>query len=405
MRVRSAKKRLVTRFEGSWTTAGAFQQSTPGWHHYRMRLLILGGTWFLGRTLAETAVTLGWEVTTFSRGLHGHDVPGTVPVRGRREDSDDVARLASGGRWDVVVDTSGYAPVAVDLAARMLRDRAARYVLISTVNAYRGWPTEPLTDESPVYEDAGDDAKPVPSAAKVLAPSGIMYGQGKAACERALIRSFLEHGSLILRPGVILGPYEYIGRLPWLLRRMELGGQVLAAGSPSRPIQPVDVRDLSAFVLHAARTGLSGAMNVTAPLGHATYGELLESCRDVTGGHAELVWVADDWLAAQDVTPWSEIAMAYDGWRVARVVGARVGNGIELPSAPGDCRRHVGLAAPGRPHAARAGRRNGSRCAEGGTATDRLAGAYRELRGRELTPRRTHVCAPLDPPRAVSALA
>jgi len=111
-----------------------------------MRLLILGGTWFLGRTLAETAVTLGWEVTTFSRGLHGHDVPGTVPVRGRREDSDDVARLASSGRWDVVVDTSGYTPGAVDLAARMLRDRAARYVLISTVNAYRGWPTEPLTD-------------------------------------------------------------------------------------------------------------------------------------------------------------------------------------------------------------------------------------------------------------------
>lgn len=282
-----------------------------GWHHYRMRLLILGGTWFLGRTLAETAVTLGWEVTTFSRGLHGHDVPGTVPVRGQREDSDDVARLASRGRWDVVVDTSGYTPEAVDLAARMLRDRAARYVLISTVNAYRGWPAEPLTDESPVYEDVGDDAKPVPSAAEVLAPSGIRYGQGKAAGERALIRSFPEHGSLILRPGVILGPYEYIGRLAWLLRRMEGGGQVLAAGSPSRPIQPVDVRDLSAFVLHAAKTGLSGAMNVTAPLGHATYGELMESCRDVTGGHAQLVWVADDWLAAQDVTPWSEIPL----WR------------------------------------------------------------------------------------------
>jgi len=278
-----------------------------------MRLLILGGTWFLGRTVAETALALEWEVTTFSRGLHGHDVPGTVPVRGRRENPDDVAGLASSGRWDVVVDTSGYTAEAVDLAARMLRDRAERYVLVSTVNAYRGWPTEPLTDESPVYEDADDGAEPVPSAAEILAPSGILYGQGKAASERALVRSFREPGSLILRPGVILGPYEYIGRLPWLLRRMERGGQVLAAGSPSRPIQPVDVRDLSAFVLHAAETGLSGAMNVTAPLGHATYGELLESCRDVTGGHVELVWVADDWLTAQDVTPWSEIPL----WRTA----------------------------------------------------------------------------------------
>src|ERR1035441_298220 len=205
-----------------------------------MRLLILGGTWFLGRTLAETAVALGWEVTTFSRGLHGHDVPGTVPVRGRREDPDDVAGLASSGCWDVVVDTSGYTPEAVDLAARMLRDRVGRYVLVSTVNAYRGWPTEPLTDESLVYEDAGNGARPAPSAAEVLAPSGILYGQGKAASERALLRVFPVPGTLILRPGVILGPYEYIGRLPWLLRRMERGGQVLAAGNPSRPIQPVD---------------------------------------------------------------------------------------------------------------------------------------------------------------------
>ena len=276
-----------------------------------MRLLILGGTWFLGRTIAEEAIAAGWQVTTFSRGRSGHDVPGAVPVRGHREDPDDLARLAGSGPWDMVVDTSAYTPEAVDLAARTLRDRAGRYVLISTVNAYRGWPTEPLSDESPVYNDAGDGARPVPSAAGVLAPSGIRYGQGKAAGERALTRWFPEPDSLILRPGVILGPYEYVGRLPWLLRRMERGGDVLAAGSPSRAIQPVDVRDLSEFVLHVARIGLSGAVNVTAPPGHATYGELLESCREVTGGHCELVWIADDWLAAQDVTPWSEIPL----WR------------------------------------------------------------------------------------------
>jgi nucleoside-diphosphate-sugar epimerase len=284
-----------------------------------MRLLILGGTWFLGRTIAEHAIEAGYQVTTFSRGRSGRDVPGTIPVRGRREDPDDVARLASSGRWDVVVDTSGYTPETVGLAARMLRDRADRYVLISTVNAYRGWPTEPLTDQSQVYEDAGDGARPVPSAAKILAPGGIAYGQGKAAGERALARSFAEADRLVLRPGVILGPYEYIGRLPWLLRRMDRGGVVLAAGSPSRPIQPVDVRDLSEFVLHAAKTGRSGAMNVTAPLGHATYSGLLESCRSVTGGHCELVWVADDWLAVQDVTPWSEIPLwrtTAGAWRV-----------------------------------------------------------------------------------------
>jgi 2'-hydroxyisoflavone reductase len=278
-----------------------------------MRLLILGGTWFLGRTLAEVAVAKGWDVTTFSRGLHGHDAAGASAVRGRRESPDDMARLADSGRWDAVVDTSGYTPEAVELAARMLRGRAGQYVLISTVNAYRGWPAVPLTDESQVYQDVGEAAAPLPAAARILSPYGIGYGRGKAASERVVQRVFPASASLVLRPGVILGPYEYIGRLPWLLRRMERGGQVLAGGPPSRSIQPVDVRDLAAFIMRAAETGLSGAMNVTAPLGHATYGELLEGCRDVAGGHAELVWAGEDWLSAQDVTPWSEIPL----WRTA----------------------------------------------------------------------------------------
>jgi 2'-hydroxyisoflavone reductase len=283
-----------------------------------MRLLILGGTWFLGRTLAETALASGWEVTTFSRGLHGHDVPGTVPVRGHREDAEAMAQLAASGRWDVVVDTSGYTPQTVDLAGQMLRTRASRYVLISTVNAYRGWPAEPLTDASPVYGNNGVNADPVPAAARFLSASGIAYGRGKAASERAILRSFPD--ALILRPGVLLGRYEYIGRLAWLLRRMERGGQVLAAGSASRPIQPVDAADLASFILNATQAGLSGAMNVTAPFGHATYGDLLRTCAAVTGGKSEFVWVDDEWLAAQDVTPWSEIPLwriSPGAWRVA----------------------------------------------------------------------------------------
>jgi nucleoside-diphosphate-sugar epimerase len=222
-----------------------------------------------------------------------------------------MARLAHGGRWDAVVDTSGYTSGAVELAARALRDRADRYVLISTVNAYRGWPAVPLTDESEVYQDAGEAAEPFPAAAGMLTPYGIGYGRGKAAAERVVERVFTASASLVLRPGVILGPYEYIGRLPWLLRRMERGGEVLAGGPPSRSVQPVDVRDLAAFIMHAADTGLNGAMNVTAPLDHATYGELLETCRDVTGGRAGLVWAGEDWLSARDVTPWAEIPL----WR------------------------------------------------------------------------------------------
>jgi len=112
-----------------------------------MRLLILGGTWFLGRRSAEHAIEIGWQVTTFTRERNGHDMPGTTAMRGWREDPDDVGRLAGSGQ-DVAVDTSGYTPEAAGQAAQILRARAGRFVFTSTVNAYRGWPAEPLTDQS-----------------------------------------------------------------------------------------------------------------------------------------------------------------------------------------------------------------------------------------------------------------
>lgn len=275
-----------------------------------MRLLIMGGTWFLGKTLAEQALRRGWSVTTFTRGRSGRAVDGAHAVHGDRTNPADVAELAAGGEWDAVVDTSGQEPVSVLLAARALAAVAPRYVYVSTVNAYKGWPIEPLTDDSAVLE-----SNPAMETDNEAATQGLTsaaeYGVLKSGCEQAAIRAYGPDRSLVLRPGVILGPYEYVGRLPWLLRRMERGGRVLAAGDPQRSIQPLDVRDLAAFILDAIESGLAGAMNATAPIGHSTYGELLVACRDVTGGAAELTWVDDDWLSEQDVTPWSEVPL----WR------------------------------------------------------------------------------------------
>jgi nucleoside-diphosphate-sugar epimerase len=276
-----------------------------------MRLLILGGSWFLGRTLAEQALTAGWDVTAFHRGRSGTDPEGTRVILGDRLNPSDITRLARSGLWDAVADNSGQVPAVVAASAQALRPAAARYVYLSTVNAYKGWPTEPLTDDSPVYDPAPEEIAAKPGAAEGMAPA-LEYGQLKATCELAATQVF---GSdcLILRPGIVLGPYEYVGRLPWLLRRMHRGGPVLAAGDPDRRIQPVDVRDLAAFILHAIIGELSGSMNVTAPVDHSTYGELLRTCSQVTGGHAELTWVEDEWLASQDVTDWTEIPL----WRTA----------------------------------------------------------------------------------------
>ncbi len=276
-----------------------------------MRLLILGGTWFLGRTLAGQALDRGWQVTTFSRGQSGGDAPGVQRIRGDRNNPEDIARLAGSGRWDAAADMSGYVPSTVASAAEALRPVADRYIYMSTVNAYLGWPDEPLADDSPTYQVTPDMVSATPGADRGMAPT-VEYGQLKAACELAA-RQWFGDQCAILRPGVVLGPHEYVGRLPWLLRRMRTGGRVLAAGDPGRPIQPVDVRDLAAFVIRVIADQLGGAMNVTAPVGHSTYGELLETCRDVTGGNAELVWVDDEWLSGQDVTPWTEIPL----WRTA----------------------------------------------------------------------------------------
>jgi|SRR5579859_12987 len=277
-----------------------------------MRLLILGGTWFLGRTLAEQAVAHGWQVTTFSRGQGGHDVPGTEAIRGDRTQPDNVAALASAGPWDAVVDTSGYVPEMVAISAGSLRGIADQYVYLSTVNAYRGWPNEPLNDDSLIYDATNGAPNDSDEAARGMAPAA-EYGQLKADCERAAQHQFGSDDCLILRPGVVLGPYEYVGRLPWLLNRMAGGGQVLAAGNPARSIQPIDVRDLASFILLAISNQLCGAMNVTAPIGHSTYGTLLDTCNKVTGNRAELVWVEDQWLVAQDVMPWTEIPL----WRLS----------------------------------------------------------------------------------------
>jgi nucleoside-diphosphate-sugar epimerase len=273
------------------------------------RLLILGGTWFLGRTLAESALATGWQVTCFNRGRTGRDVMGTRSVRGDRTSPDDVQRLAEHGPWDAVVDTSVYEPPDALLSARVLLPVASRYVLVSTVSAYRHWPHEPVDESSPLWPSRPDAREADADIAAM--PGPYAYGMLKSGCEQA-VREVYSDQALILRPGVVIGPYEYVGRLQALLGRAARGERMLAAGDPGQPIQPVDVRDLTAFILTLVDGGVGGLFNVAAPAGHATYGDLLDACVAATGSAADLVWVDSAWLAGQDVRQWTEIPL----WRM-----------------------------------------------------------------------------------------
>lgn len=278
-----------------------------------MRILVMGGTWFLGRAVAEAALSRGWDVTLFNRGRTGTAPAGTESVHGDRTVTADLERLADHGPWDAVVDTSAgaLAPADVYAGTRLLEPVAGRYVFTSTVNAYRGWPSEPLTEDSVLL-----DAPPDADADYGRLPDDWdgpdwYYGRQKAGAERACTVAFGSDRAVILRPGVILGPGEYVGRLPWWLNRAHRGGRMIAPGTPTKPIQPIDVRDVAEFALHQAQAHEGGAYNCVAPIGHDTMGGFLTACVLETGGEAQLAWAPDKLLLDHDVQQWTELPL----WR------------------------------------------------------------------------------------------
>ncbi|MFF8988422.1 NAD-dependent epimerase/dehydratase family protein [Streptomyces sp. NPDC014983] len=258
-----------------------------------MRLLVLGGTEFVGRVVAEAALGRGWEVTLFNRGRH-EPPAGARLLRGDRTAEGGLAALA-GGDWDAVVDTWSAAPRAVRETARLLRGRTGRYAYVSSRSVY-AWPSPP---------GAGEDAPLVEGAAADAGPTE--YALDKRGGELAALESFGAEGSLLVRAGLILGPYENIGRLPWWLTRIARGGPVLAPGPRDLPLQYIDARDLANWLLGALERALGGPYDLVSPPGHTTMGALLEACVAATGADAELCWAEPEAILDAGIEPWTEL--------------------------------------------------------------------------------------------------
>jgi nucleoside-diphosphate-sugar epimerase len=252
-----------------------------------MRILVLGGTWFVGRAIVEDALQTGAEVTLFGRGKSGADLFPEVPrLRGDR-DAGDYTALA-GCSWDAVVDVSGYVPRHVGQAMDALGDRAGRYLFISSHAVYRHEGLRPGSDEDAPRRVPVRDTEEL---------SEETYGPLKAACEDDVLARYGQRATIV-RPGKVAGPHDWQDGLTYWVRRAARGGRVAVPGDPEQPVQLIDSRDLARLVVQLLTDDRPGAFHAVGPAEPVTLGGLIETCARVAGTRAELTSVPLD-LAPQ----------------------------------------------------------------------------------------------------------
>jgi 2'-hydroxyisoflavone reductase len=273
----------------------------------QLKILVLGGTQFLGRHMAELALAGGHEVTLFNRGNHGTGLfPGAEQLKGDR--LLDLSALR-GRRWDAVFDASCYLPSAARRSAELLAQAVEHYCLISSISVFPQINADTVETSSLAALSAEQLAAAEAQASGTGSQSGGGYGAAygglKALCESELSR-VMGARALIVRPGFIIGPYDYSPRLRYWLERISEGGRVLAPGRPERALRLIDARDIAAWCLGLAQARVGGIFNASGPDGQ-TMGDLLTACNAATGLKSELVWRSEAELLAAGVQPFQDL--------------------------------------------------------------------------------------------------
>ncbi|MCU0282995.1 MAG: NAD-dependent epimerase/dehydratase family protein [Candidatus Nanopelagicales bacterium] len=258
-----------------------------------MRILVVGGTRFVGRHLVAAAVARGHQVTVLHRGVGCTAPPGTEHLHADRDA--DLAALA-GRSWDATVDTCAYLPRQVSALADALEDRGGRYVLISTVSVYADAHEPGLDEQAPVVPPLGLDGE-------APAIDDHTYGRLKVGCEQVAAQRFAG-ALLVVRPTYIVGPHDHTARFPYWVARMARGGEVLCPGDPGAPMQVVDGRDLAVFTVGLLEAGSQGVYHALGPEPPWSFADLLAGIqRAVAPPGTTLTWVPSAWLAEQGVDP------------------------------------------------------------------------------------------------------
>lgn len=259
-----------------------------------MRLLVIGGTVFLGRHIVSLAMAAGHQVTTFNRGTHElAEQAGVEKLRGNREG--DLSAL-SGRTFDAVIDTCGYNPDIVRHSSNFLSHAVGTYVFISTISVYGDFSQIGISEEHPTARtQPGEEGN---------------YGSLKADCER-VIAEVAPENSLIVRPGLIVGPYDPTDRFTYWPARFARGGQLIVPARLDRLVQFIDVRDLATWVIGIAERQERGIYNATGPDGRVSLGDFFEACDETVGSgrNCQLVKADDAVLEIAGVAPWTGLPL------------------------------------------------------------------------------------------------
>lgn len=273
--------------------AGGAPPDGPGAKDGAMKILVLGGTRFLGPALVEAARARSHVLTLFNRGKSN---PGLFPdLEQIHGDRDGQLQGLIGRHWDAVIDTSGYVPRVVRMSAELLAPSVERYLFVSTISVYDE-SIPPGSDESAKLATLTD-----PKSEDVRAH----YGALKVLCERA-VEAALPGRALSVRPGLIVGPEDVTDRFTYWPVRLDRGGEVLCPGDGSDPVQIVDVRDLAAWMISMVERREAGVYNATGPASRLTAREMIEACRP-PGSDSRLVWAPWDFLGKHKVEAWSDM--------------------------------------------------------------------------------------------------
>jgi len=268
-----------------------------------VRLLVIGGTRFVGRHIVAAALAAGHEVTLFHRGAAGEPFPAADHRHGDRDA--DLSALAD-GTWDATVDVCAYVPRQVRALGDTLglaTGRGGRYVLVSSISAYADVDRPGITEDAPLAVLDDEDAEEVTAAT---------YGGLKALCEYAAVEVFGTQ-TLVVRPTYVVGPHDPTGRWTSWVRRFARGGEVLAAGPRDQPVQVVDARDLAGFVVRLVESGASGAVHVAGPRPPWSLEDLLDQTRAaVAPAGTTITWVDPRFAVDEGVTP-SDLPLWHGG--------------------------------------------------------------------------------------------